>query len=248
MTLKIDRINAAYSQLRISGLTVNPDADDVDIALDRFETMMSELSNRGICLDYNFELNPDPNSPTNVIRAYWQMMETNLAVRLIPDFNKAVPPKLEQQATQSLSNASARVASENARQVQYPRRMPRGSANTLRTNRWQRYQRPQLLPPNECATNNITINDIDDYIERFRAYLGEETIASFTIKADPGLTIQSSSNSDTEIDYRVLATDNSTDGVWQQVRIIVTTSSGRVETRLINFNILPDETIGSVGV
>lgn len=247
MVLKVDRINAAYSQLRISGLTVQPGPEDVTLAIDRLETMMSEYDTRGICVDYNFEINPDPNSVTNVIRAYWQMMDTNLAVRLIPDFNKEVPQVLQIQASQSLSNVSARVASENARQIEYSRRFPRGSGNTLRFNRWQRFQRPQPQPPNNCATNKLIIDNVQDYQENFRAYLGSEIIASFTIDVDPALTLISSANNTPIIDYRIRGDDNSTQGTWQQVKIIITTNTNRIETRIINYDLLTDQTVGQIG-
>lgn len=246
MTTKIDRINGAYSQMRISGLTVQPTPEDTEIALDRLENMMAEFEGRNICLDYNFELEPDPNSLINVKRTFWHMIETNLAIRLVPDFNKIVPQTLINQANSSFSTASGNIAAQKMKEVDYPRRMPRGSGNTLRFNRWQRYQRPQELPPTSCETNDIIIGDINDYVESFRAYLNDaETIASFTIEADPGLELQSNSNDDPVISYRVKALDNSTQGVWQQVKIVVTTSSGRKETRKISFQILPNVTVGS---
>lgn len=245
MTIKIDRINDAYSQLRISGITVQPSPGDVRIALSRLENMMAEFFSRGICVNYNFEPNPDPSSLTNVVQAYWHMISTNLAIRLIPDFNKQAPPMLLAQASSSLSNASGRVAMDNARQVQYPRRMARGSGNTLRFNRWQRFQRPTKLPPNQCPTNKLIVDDVNDYQESFRAYLDDtETIASFTISVDPGLTLISSTNNDPIIDYRIRADDDSTQGVWQQVKIIITTSTGRVATRIINFEVVTNDTVG----
>ena len=65
MTTKADRINSAYSKLRISGLTVDPSPEDLSLALMTFENMMSELEmGRNICMDYNFEVDPDPNSIT----------------------------------------------------------------------------------------------------------------------------------------------------------------------------------------
>ena len=242
MTTKVQIVNDAYSQLRISGLTVQPGAEDTELALHRLDTMMAELSARNICTNYNQELGygtpPDANSLTNVPVSYWHMMATNLAIRLVPDFNKAIPPNLQAQASQALSLASAQSAADNIREVDYPRRMPRGSGNTLRFNRWQRYQRPNELPPNDCATNQVTIGDINDYTESFVSYLNDaETIASFTIEVDDGLTIQSSSNDDPLISYRIKVDDNSSNGVWQQVKIIVTTSDGRIETRLINFDV-----------
>lgn len=247
MTEKIDVINDAYKQIRISGLTVVPTPEDLELALNRLENMMSEFEgSNNICLEYNFELEPDPNSRTNVTRNFWHMMSTNLAVRLVADFGKQVPPTIMAQASQSLSSAVSVSASESLQQVQYPRRMPRGSGNTLRFNRWRRFQRPQEKAPNSCATNNIVIGDIDDYTESFRAYLNDaETIDSFTITADNALSILSSANNDPVINYSIKAVEDSAQGAYQQVKIVITTSDARVETRFIDFNITSNKTVGA---
>lgn len=238
MFLKIDIIQDAYSEMRISGLTVSPSPEDVAVALNRLENMMAEFSSKSLCTHYNFEDDPDPNSATNVERRYNHMMATNLAVRLIPDFNKVVPQSLFNQASQSYSNMLGYVMAENARQIPYPRRMARGSGNTLRFNRWQRFQRPEKLPPNECATNRIIVGGINDYRESFKAYLNiDEVISSFTIEADGGLAVQSSSNNSPFIDYRIKADSVASDGIWQQIKIVATTDSGRVEPRFINFEV-----------
>ncbi len=246
MTTKIERINGAYSQMRISGLTVSPSPEDLQLALNRLENMMHELEmGRNIFMSYNFEDEPDPNSVTNVDPVYWQMMDTNLAGRLIPDFNKTVPQALISLANSSLTTASSFSAAQNARQIAPPDRMPIGSGTDLRYNKYQRFNRATQLPPNKVATNVMTINDIDDFFEDFTSYLGSETIASFVITVDKGLTLVSSSNNDPRIDYRIQADDNATDGTWQQTRIIITTSSGRVETRKVNFELLTDDTVNN---
>jgi len=46
--LKVDRLSAAYSKLRISGLTVDPNPSDLELALNELENMMAELASRGI--------------------------------------------------------------------------------------------------------------------------------------------------------------------------------------------------------
>ena len=123
MTTKVDIINGAYTQMRISGLTVDPTPEDVEVALDRLEDMCAELEDsRNICIGYNFEEQPDPNSLTDTKRKYSHMLKTNLAMRLLHDFGKVPPPTLANQASQSLSTASSAVAAENARGVQYTRR------------------------------------------------------------------------------------------------------------------------------
>ena len=246
MPTKIDRVNDAYSQMRISGLTVTPSGSDVGVALDRLETMMSELEeNRNLCLNYNFEEVPDANTFTGVRKSHRHMMATNLAVRLIPDFNKQVPQILIAQASQALTGSFGKSFADNMREIEPPRRMSIGSGNRRNGNWYRRYNNPEPLPPNDCATNQIAIDDINDYQESFLAYLEGETIASFVITADNGLTIISSSNDDPFISYRISAQENTTNGVWQQVKIVITTSSGRIETRFISFEITTNLTVNS---
>lgn len=247
MTTKIDRINSAYSQIRISGLTVNPSPEDVTVALSRLETMIAELERgRNICMGYNFELEPDPNSVTNVPIEYWHAIDTNLAIRLIPDFNKDVPQVLIAQASQSLATASSMSAADNIRQIRPSDRMPLGSGTTQRYNRYQRFNRTQSLPPADCETNAIVLDGINDYQESFRAYLdASETIASYEIVVDPGLILESDSNNDPLISYRIKASESATNGTWQQVKITITTSSGRVEQRFINFELQSNVTVNN---
>ena len=236
--LKGDRINDAYSQMRISGLTVNPTPEDLEIALSRLENMMAEFESRNICVGYNFEDDPDPNSVTNVERWAWHGISTNLAIRLIPDFNKVVPATLINQANQSLSNMSARSAL--VREISYPNRQPRGRGNTSRCSRWSKFYHVQAEAPLSCDTNIMAIDDVDDFIEHFASYLNfDEVISSYTIEADDGLTIVSDSLSSPDVLYRIKAigNDDSTSNALQQVKIIVTTDAGRIETRLINFEI-----------
>lgn len=234
---KIDILNDAYSQLRISGLTVDPTPEDLTVALSRLEDMAAEWATRNICTNYNFEDDPQPNSPTNVKRGFKQAFSTNLAVRLIPDFNKAVPATLQLQASQSLSNLSSATA--QVRQVQYPRRQPRGSGSTLRYNRWNRYYRPQDEAPLSCATNKMDIGDINDFTEHFDAYLNDgETLASYVLQADSGLTILSQSLGSPDINYRVRADGNSKNSAGTYLVFIeATTSEGRVEKRQIFFEL-----------
>jgi hypothetical protein len=64
---KVDLISGAYSKLRISGLTVQPTPEDLELALTRLENTMAEIEGaRNICLGYNFEDQPDPNSVSNI--------------------------------------------------------------------------------------------------------------------------------------------------------------------------------------
>lgn len=240
MHLKIDTIADAYSQMRISGLTVNPTPEDLEVALSRLEDMMAEIFVRNIDVGYNFEDEPDPNSLTNTPRYARQMMATNLAVRLVPDFNKTVPEVLIRKASASMSTVSGVSARKFLEETPYPRRQARGSGNTLRYNRWQRFYRNPPSAPSKSSTNFLNAGEVNDYTESYFSYLNQdELISSYSISSDPDLTISDDSNTDEDISYRVTVSSNpdSTTTGFQSVYIDMETSDGRKESRQINFQI-----------
>lgn len=239
--LKVDIIRGAYSQLRISGLTTNPTPEDLEVALMRLENMIAEWGARNILINYNFEDEPDPNSLTNVNSAFANALETNLAVRLIPDFNKDVPQVLYSIATGAFSTMSSAVALQRLNQVQYPQRQPTGSGNSKLWNRWRRFYRDCNGRPNVSKSYEIYEGDINDYVEHFDSYLHEgETILNLDIQVDDGLILVSSSFDDDNAYYRIEADDKV--NCKTQVTIFVRTSEFRVETRKIYFDIKENET------
>lgn len=229
----------AYSQMRISGITVNPTPQDVEVALNRLETMMAELSARHVCMNYEFEENPNPSTFHGVDRRHHYMMATNLAVRLCPDFGKDVPAKLQSAATVSYETSSSIAAVETIREVPYPSRMPRG-AGQRRFNRWRRFFPSNRPPVTSCSNTQMKFGDVRDIVEPFVAYLQGETISSYTIDATDGLTISNDANNTDNISYRVTTSggggENATD---QHVVIVITTNTGRVETRERLFLVTP---------
>lgn len=148
--LKIDIIDMAYAHILISGITLGPTNEDIDIALDILEDMAWEFYSRNICTGYNFQDEPNPNDEAEINRLFANAFKTNLAIRLLAAFGKVPPQTLVAQANQSLSNMSARTA--KVRQVSYPNRQPRGSANSLRFNRWRRYYLPEEKESYKCYT------------------------------------------------------------------------------------------------
>lgn len=246
--LKVDIINLAYDELRISGLTVMPTPSDLELALVKFENMMEELASRGVEVSYNFEESPDPNSDLNSPRKFWNMMATNLAVRLSPNFGKEVHMVLMAQATQSLSVASGICSRDRLQQVQYPARQPVGSGNR-RFARWQRfYTDCKILPPNKPSTLFIMQGETNDFEESFAAYLRtDEYIDTFEVTCDTGLVVVSSALLDGVVTYRLNAPIELGNGIWQQVKVKVTTTEGRVEIRIIDFQVNPNVRVGNQG-
>ena len=163
-----------------------------------------------------------------------------LAVRLMPDFGKGVKPdvSLIRQGSAGfsfLSSATARVSP-----VKYPSRMPRGSG----AQRWGEFFAAEDKAPDSSLTNTMYIDDVRTFIEHFDSILeAGEDIASYTIEANTGLTINSDSLTTPDVTYNVTADGNS-DGSgipYLNVKIVATTSLGRIETRIINFVILASD-------
>lgn len=243
--LKIDFIIGAYAQMRISGLTVEPSNPDLELALERLEDMAAEFFGHNIGVGYFFEDVPDPNTPHNVDRKYWHAFKINLAFRLIDAFGKEMPATLARQAHAGLSFLTGATAL--IRQTDQPDRMPRGAGSTLRYSRWWRFFNPTARVPMDTESVFMKVDDVDDFVEPFSAYLKEgEDISSFTIEADSGLSIVSSSNTTEDVLYRIKAvggtTSESPDGVFQ-VKIVATTTDTRVETRIINFQVVNTDVI-----
>lgn len=251
MSTKLDLVNDAYSQLRISGLTVQPSPSNLQLALYRMERMMAELYEmKGLNIQYNFQEFPSLADLAGVTLGYFQMISTNLALRLIPDFktpDAAISPALASAASASMSGAIGVSVRNNMRMVQPSMRMPLGNGNTFRWLFWNRYSVPVPNAPTGASTNYILQGETFDYREDFSAWLGENTIASYEILVDPLLTLDSSSDAnDPIIDYRITAPiqPTSINGPWQIVLISVTDSIGRTDIRLINFQVTTPPQVG----
>ena len=236
--LKVNRINDAYSKLRISGLTVQPSAEDLELALTRLENIMYELRDtRNICLSYNFEDQPDPNSVTNMPPLAREAISGLLAIRLIADFNKDVPQSLVASTSASMSGVSGWAARNNLRRVEYPDRQPIGSGNH-RYPRWARFFRHYERAPANCLTNQIKVGETRNYSLSFCSKLANnETIISYTYELSNGLSIDNDVLVGADIDYTITADDNFTNGAWKTLTFTVTTDEGRVLIETVNFEV-----------
>jgi hypothetical protein len=134
-----------------------------------------------------------------------------------------------------LSSATASV-----RMVNPSNRMPIGRGNRKWNYNWRRYYPTIEQAPISCKTNKMFIDDVDNFVEHFDAYLKDsETIASYVLTADTGLTINSESLATPDVNYQVKAVggggeENETP---YQIKIVATTSDDRVTTRIINFEL-----------
>lgn len=235
--LKIDIINGAYSQMRISGITVDPSPDDLMLALRRLEGMANELHGRNVCTGYYFEEAPDVNSPSGLDKKFWYSFECILAMRLLSDFGKGMQPDPTLAKNASAQMSFLYAATANPRQIQYPGRQSLGAGNSL-VYRRQKFYAPTAEAPNTCQTNRMIVGGIDDFIEPFNSYLiSPEEISAYTIEADTGLTIVSDSLTSPDIFYQIQADGGTSSDALLRVKIVATTDTGRVTTRVINFEL-----------
>lgn len=237
---KNDIIIGAYSQLRISGITRQPTPEDLETALVRLEDMAAQFDST-MPIGYHFEDIPEPSSDSGVPAALKIAFETGLAVRLIADFNKQVPPSLLSISSGALSHMASMSAMQRIQQVDYSSRQPIGSGNTV-FSRWARFYRQGGNLPLNSANASMFIGDITNFTEHFDAYLQDgEDIASYSIVADSGLIISNDSSTTTDVDYTVQAgTPSGSDSSnVLQITIIMTTTNGRIETRRQFIQVVP---------
>lgn len=241
--LKVDFIIDAFSQMRINGLTRGPTPGDLEIALRRLENMAAEWNARNMDPGWNFEDEPDPNAPTNIQRSYFHSYSTNLAVRILPDFGKQPTEDLRRQANQSLSFMASSIAANRVNEVFYTRRHPKGAGNDNYYNRWSRFYQQDQAASNVSNLAEIFVDDVNDFIEQFDAYLKEdEFIESFDIVVDKGLVLIDSELVDgEEVVYRIRGKGDSESQreTTRQVTIVATTNDGRVQTRRRFFQVVP---------
>ncbi len=235
--LKIDIIHDAYSEIRISGLTTNATPKELEYALIKLESMAAEWEDvRNVCVNYNLENEPDPNSGSGIKIGYRQAFSTNLAVRLISSFGKQVPPSLYGQAAQSFSGMSTSTAV--VRETQYPERQPIGSGNSLRFNRWRRFYRKNPRAPIDCETEQINQGEINNYQLNLENYLDDgEEIDSYTFEVSPKIYIVQESLSLGIWSYQARADEKANQ--LEIVQFKLTTDFGREQVFTINFNVTP---------
>lgn len=248
MSTKLDLVNDCYSQLRISGLTVDPTPSDLQLALYRMERMMAELyEQREINIGYNFTEYPALGDQSGISLGSFLMVSSNTAVRLAQDFGKDVAPTLARTAAAAMSGVSGQSALNNMRQIQPPFRMPLGNGNTFRWLFWNRYAVPVANAPVGAATNYMLQGETLSFTEDFSAWLQGATIVSYEILVDPLLTIVTDSNDSPLISYTLTAPVQpaTTNGPYQLVLISVTDSRGLTDIRLVNFQVATPPDVGS---
>lgn len=227
-------VTESFNWLTINGITSQPTPREIELALTTLEDMMHEIAGRNICSDYNFEEFPDPNTDSGINPQFNNAAQTNVGVRIASSYGKMVPDALQRQANQSMSNWAARTARVNP--INPPNRQPRGSGNTFRWQNWYRYYRIEDNAPISCSTIDMTVGEINGFVIDFKLYLKDgEVISSYTSEVSNGLTLITSSNTDTTV---LLEQVEAVMNGYQTIKLTITTDAGRVNPHVVNFNVI----------
>ena len=170
LSSKLALVNAALDKMSISGITAPPESSDYSALLQRLEGLMYELEEgRNICCQYNFTSEPDTGDPHGMSYGLFEPISSLLAFKTLQDYALPIAQPLQASVASAISSISNQTF--ELRETQYPRRQPRGSGNTLRYNRWQRFYRMPDRTPIDCDSFRLNTDEINDYSEDYFNYL-----------------------------------------------------------------------------
>lgn len=230
---KVEFVLAAFKWLRISGLTVSPEPEEITDGLGVLENMMNELKSRNICSSYQFEDVASHNTISGIDPAYNNAVETNLAVRMAVLFGLQPINGLQAQANQSMSNWAARTG--EVKEIINPSRMPRGSGTNFRFSNFRRYYRDDENAPISCNTRKLKYQAINYFPVNFDLYLADgETISSYAVESTNGIEVIEHALVGNTVTLKCKGIRPG----WNVVEVVITTSLGRVNPEAVNFDIL----------
>ncbi len=227
---KIELLNDCFNELRINGITTQPDNEDVRLGLERLEDFMSELP---FSLGYVFEAIPNPNSYSGIPRYANFAIASNMALRLAPAYGKA-PEALIRQASASMSALQNKTC--RPRRVNYPSRQPLGMGNKRIYRDVYQFMPEVINAPNDPSTEIMNVGDksVLQSID-FSQYLQPlETISVYTTTPSSGIAISSVTTSGATIRFTVQANYSG----FQTILFVVTGTSGTKVNRTLNFNVV----------
>lgn len=236
MKTKIQLINAAFKELRISSLTSGPSAHDVESALEVLEDMMREICAKYPTFVFNFEEVPDPNTESGIPAWANNAIQLKLADAIGAEYNKK-PDMMRLAAAWSSFCAKLSPTPTMANSVN----MPSGRGNT----QWL-YNNSDRMPVEELAHPESKLLGLGDSIllsEDFSDYLRPgETVLSVGITADAGLSMGASTLTGNTVSVEVTSTG--IEGVNLKVSINITGSISTIRKRNVYFTVSAGLAVG----
>lgn len=184
MKTKIQLVSQAFDELRINGITSKADSEDVVLALNSLEQLMSELT---IDIGWRFEEDPDPNTMSGIQRFAESAIYLALAVRIAPRYGKDAN-LIRGQASAAMNALMSKV--NKPRRVSYSTRMPLGLGNRRQYPYGSQFMPAPDQAPNDVNTEVFVIGDSRPVAVDFTDYMQpNEVVSTYTLSATSGLTV-----------------------------------------------------------
>lgn len=127
-------VTAALGELGLASYVFDLQADQIEEAVRRLDSMMAEWNARGIRLGYPLPADPestDVDADAGTPDSAHEAVITNLAIRLAPSYGKQVAAETKTTARHGLNTLMARAAMPS--EMQLPSTLPSGAGNKGRT-------------------------------------------------------------------------------------------------------------------
>ena len=229
--VKIDLINGAYQQLRISGLTTQPTNEDVSYALSTMDDWAAQLSTT---LDTGY-LQPaeygtsDPNDSSGVDIKLAGPFKKLLALELAAAFGKDIPPALALSARNAQRDLEHLLVSVDI--AQNPPTLPLGSGNQYTLTQRTFYPEPN----NDDGAINKYENEVFLVSVEWESFLGVNVLDSVDYDHDAGIILSQKSTDGTTSTVTVAFSQR---GQFE-LCVTATDSAGLKETKRYFYNSLP---------
>lgn len=236
MILKIDIVLAAYEELRISGLTSEPNPREIESAVRRLDNMILGWKNKNLCPSYIRSVSYsdiDPNQDSGLNDTDMFAIVANLAKNLCALFGKMCHQQTLIDAKEGYDNLFSAIIPERESDPYMPKGTGRPFGNTF-AHRWK-YQSNDKNAPDDCDTFDLIVGQIDAFSVDFNSYLLDgNTIDSFTIEDGQGVEVLTSQEADGFISFEAKGL---TAGFAPIKITVISTPSGRELPETINFNV-----------
>ena len=242
MLTKGEIVTRALKKIRIIGMGIEADAEDLVDSVQELDLMFGAWRNKGVFIPYSDSptyASPNPNQLSGLDDGDVQAVVLNLAVNLLDFYGKTPTQTLKQQANLAYSSLFS---------VILPTRdgnpyLPTGSGSSYIYSYCYDYGRffsTEQSPPTSEDTQLIAIGDTYDYTVSWDDWLQTgASVTAYTIDVSAGLTLVSSQLQENDVYFKVTGAYKGT----QTVKIKITSSDeGRVDNRIVYFNVIANKT------
>lgn len=139
-------IEQAFNEIGLAGYYFDLQPEQLQTALRQLDAMMGTWDQKGIKLGWPLTVNPESSDlDTEVGIHFWadEAIYQNLALRIAPNFGKAVPN--EARINAKMAYDAILIRASHPQEMQFPGTLPAGAGNKP----WRDYNDPFIRRPNE---------------------------------------------------------------------------------------------------